>query len=253
MWHTRKKSVRKISVSAKDFYWHRPLYVHTRGGALIKLLGFQTGPAFSRQEDSIMRLANLKRAIAIVTLVASILVVGAWMAQDSKGSAGQSQPATPADGHTIHVTAPHVVAGKVMGPYHHYCKVLSPEPVIECLCYRSSDSGARLEQVEYIIAKSITRTGAVSLADWNKNWHDHKQEIATGRVQVHDLPPDKAKEVADLVSTTDGIIFHVWSHDDKVPSANVVIAQSVGHVNLTQAEFRQSAQGSSAAKATGRQ
>jgi len=49
-------------------------------------------------------------------------------------------------------------------------------------------------------------------------WHDHEQEIATGRAQVHDLPPDKAKEVAELVATTDGIIFHLWSHDDKVPS-----------------------------------
>jgi hypothetical protein len=200
-----------------------------------------------------MQLAKLKRAIAMVTLVVGILVVGAWMLQDSKEAAGSSQPATPADGHTIHVTAPHVVAGKVMGPYHHYCKVLSPEPVIECLCYGSSDPGARLEQVEYIIAKSITRTGALSLADWNKNWHDHKQEIATGRVQVHDLPPDKAKEVADLVSTTDGIIFHVWSHDDKVPSANVVIAQSLGHVNLTQAEFRQNGQETTPAKASGKQ
>jgi hypothetical protein len=150
--------------------------------------------------------------------------------------------ATPADGHTVHVTAPHVVAGKVMGPYHHYCKVLSPEPVIECLCYLSSDPNARLEQVEYIFAKSITRTGAVTLANWNKNWHDHKQEIATGRVQVLDLPPDKAKEVADLVSTTDGIIFHLWSHDAKVPSGNVVIAQSVGHVNLTAAELKKGAE-----------
>jgi hypothetical protein len=102
---------------------------------------------------------------------------------------------SPADGHTIHVTAPHVVAGKVMGPYHHYCKVLSPEPVIECLCY-------------------------------------------------------KAKEVADLVATTDGIIFHLWSHDDKVPSGRVIIAQSVGHVNLTQAELKKGAQKSVAAKAS---
>src|SRR5215471_12561697 len=160
---------------------------------------------------------------------------------------------TPAEGHTVHVIAPHVVGGKVMGPYHHYCKVLSPEPVIECLCYSSDDPAARLEQVEYIIAKSITRTGAVSLEDWNKNWHDHKQEIATGRVQVQDLPPDKAREVADLVSTTDGIIFHVWSHDDKVPSGGVIVAQSVGHVNLTQAEFVQGAQGTAAAKASGKQ
>ena len=159
---------------------------------------------------------------------------------------------SPADGHTIHVIAPHVVAGKVMGPYHHYCKVLSPEPVIECLCYSSNDPGARLEQVEYIIAKSITRTGAVSLAAWNKNWHDHQQEIATGRVQVLDMPPDKAKEVADLVSTTDGIIFHLWSHDDKVPSGAVMIAQSVGHKNLTQDELKKGAQKNAAAKVSGK-
>jgi hypothetical protein len=156
-------------------------------------------------------------------------------------------PTSPADGHTVHVTAPHVVAGKVMGPYHHYCKVLSPEPVIECLCYTSSDPGARLEQVEYIMAKSITRTGAVSLADWNKNWHDHKQEIATGRVPVLDMSPEKAKEVADLVSTTDGIIFHLWSHDDRVPSGNVIVAQSVGHVDLTESQLRKSAEESAAA------
>jgi hypothetical protein len=179
--------------------------------------------------------------------VFSAVIIGAI---STDGQVGNTT--SPADGHTIHVTAPHVVAGKVMGPYHHYCKVLSPEPVIECLCYSSSDPGARLEQVEYIIAKSITRTGAVSLPAWNKNWHDHKQEIATGRVQVLDMPPDKAKEVADLVATTDGIIFHLWSHEDKVPSSRVIIAQSVGHVNLTQAELKKGAEKSAAAKTSGK-
>ena len=176
--------------------------------------------------------------------VFSVIIAAAVPAVGQVGN-----PTSPPDGHTIHVTAPHVVAGKVMGPYHHYCKVLSPEPVIECLCYSSSDPGARLEQVEYIIAKSITRTGAVSRVAWNKNWHDHKQEIATGRVQVLDMPPDKAKEVADLVATTDGIIFHLWSHDDKVPSGSVIVAQSVGHINLTQAELEKGAQKSAAANA----
>jgi Protein of unknown function (DUF1264) len=113
-------------------------------------------------------------------------------------------PATPADGHTIHVRGPHVVNGKVMRPYDHYCKVLSPEPVIECLIYRSTDPGARLEQIEYIIAKSITRDGSITLADWNKYWHDHKQEISTGRVTVLDLPAEQAQKVAELISTTDG-------------------------------------------------
>lgn len=154
------------------------------------------------------------------------------------GLQAQAHKATPADGHNIHVTAPHVVAGKVMGPYHHYCKVISPEPVIECLIYDSADSTARLQQIEYIVAKSITRSGAVSLAAWNKNWHDHKQEIATGRVQVLDMPADQAKQVADLVATTDGIIFHLWGHDQKVPSGNVIIGQSVGHVNLTKAQLK---------------
>ena len=149
----------------------------------------------------------------------------------------QAKPATPADGHTVHVLAPHLVAGKVMGPFHHYCKVISPEPVIECLIYDSADSTARLSQIEYIVAKSITRS-AVSLAAWNKNWHDHKTEIATGRVQVLDLPPDQAKQVADLVATTDGIIFQLWTKDQKVPTGTVIIPQAVGHVNLTMAQFK---------------
>jgi hypothetical protein len=169
-------------------------------------------------------------------------VLGALILAAAPAAAQEAGKApTPADGYTVHVTAPHVVAGTVMGPYHHYCKVLSPEPVIQCLVYASSEANARLEQVEYIVAKSITRTGAVKLADWNRNWHDHKQEIATGRVQVLDLPPDKAKEVADLVATTDGIIFHLWSADDKVPGGKVIIAQSVGHVNLSSTEFQKGA------------
>src|SRR2546423_1866223 len=99
----------------------------------------------------------------------------------------------------------------------------------------------RRSKVEYIIAKSITRTGAVSLAAWNKNWHDHEQEIATGRVQVHDLAADKAKEVADLVATPDGNIFHLWAHDDKDPNGRVMNAQSVGHGKLTQSALEKGA------------
>lgn len=140
---------------------------------------------------------------------------------------------TPAAGHTIHVLAPHVVEGQIAGPFHHYCKTVSPEPIIECLIYESTDSLAPLSEIEYIVAKTVTRTGLVSLADWNKNWHDHAQEIATGRVQVLDLPPEKAKEVADAVAQTDGIIFHLWPHGSKVPTGKVSIAQSVGHLNIT--------------------
>jgi hypothetical protein len=65
--------------------------------------------------------------------------------------------ATPADGHVIHVTAPHLIDGKVRGPFHHYCKIVSPEPFIECLLYETEDTNAKLIGVEYIVAKTVTR------------------------------------------------------------------------------------------------
>jgi hypothetical protein len=95
---------------------------------------------------------------------------------------------------------------------------------------------ASLVEVEYIVAKTVTRTNVISLADWNKNWHDHQQEIATGRVQVLDVPDSVAAQVAGIVAKTDGIIFHLWHEGAKVPTGKVVIGQSVGHVNITQAE-----------------
>jgi hypothetical protein len=150
----------------------------------------------------------------------------------------QAKNPTPADGYTVHVSAPHEVNGKVMGPFHHYCKVMKPDPVIVCLIYDSTDANAMLTQVEYIIAKKLTRPG-VSLENWNTYWHDHAQEIATGRVQVHDLPPDKAKEVADLVATTDGIIFAIDMNGD-LPTGHVTHAQSVGRKSLSRAEYEKS-------------
>ena len=144
--------------------------------------------------------------------------------------------AGPADGYTVHVSAPHVVNGKTMGPYHHYCKVMSNDPKIVCLIYDSTDPNAMLSQVEWIYAKKLTRAG-VSRGTWNKNWHDHTLEIATGRVQVHDLPPDKAKEVADLVSTTDGQIYN-FEMVDGIPTGKMTIAQSVGHKPLSAAEYK---------------
>src|SRR3981081_4835709 len=118
----------------------------------------------------------------------------------------QAAKASPAEGYTVHVLAPHLVDGKQMGPYHHYCKVLAPDPQIQCLIYDSTEPNANLVQVEWIYAKKLTRS-QVPLQEWNKDWHDHKIEIAGGRVQVLDLPPDKAKEVADLVATTDGMSY----------------------------------------------
>ena len=80
-----------------------------------------------------MQFLRRKSGMAFLGLGGSLLVFGAWVVQDSKPSTGSSNSATPADGHSIHVTAPHVVAGQVMGPYHHYRKVLSPELLVPAL------------------------------------------------------------------------------------------------------------------------
>ena len=150
-----------------------------------------------------------------------------------------TRPPTPADGFVIHVSAPHMIQGREMGPVHHYCKPIAPDPIIQCLLYDTADPNAPLTGVEYIIAKKITRS-IVTLGTWNQNFHDHTVEIATGRVQVLDMPAADAKKVADLVATTDGIIFHLWPMGDQVPTGAVEIGQSVGHRPMTAEAYMRS-------------
>lgn len=152
-------------------------------------------------------------------------------------AAAQAQtPASPTAGFDIHVTAPHVVDGEVHGPFHHFCKVISPEPIIQCLIFESMEANAPLSQIEYMVAKSITRK-TIERDDWNEDWHDHAIEIASGRVQIHDMPEDKAAEVAAAASTTDGLIFHLWPYGSPIPTGEVSIAQAVGHEPMGEDEF----------------
>jgi hypothetical protein len=90
-----------------------------------------------------------------------------------------------------------------------------------------------MKQVEYFVAKDVAR-GNVSLATWNKFYHDHAVEIASGRVQVLDRSPEETKKIADAAAQTDGIIFHLWWPDDaKTPSGVVMHPQAVGHTPRT--------------------
>ncbi|HUP01367.1 MAG TPA: DUF1264 domain-containing protein [Gemmatimonadota bacterium] len=174
----------------------------------------------------------------IITAAAGLLLCVPLHAQEPAPAAGPS----PAAGYDIHVTAPHVVEGEERGPFHHYCKPISPEPVIQCLIFESTEPGAPLTQIEYMVAKSLTRS-AISRDDWNDDWHDHAVEIAGGRVQVHDLPEAEAAQVAELAATTDGVIFHLWPHGSSIPTGEVSIAQAVGHVELSEEEYAASAAG----------
>ena len=158
---------------------------------------------------------------------------------DVDGSTGQETAAvdpTPAEGFDIHVMAPHVVHGKVMGPYHHYCKVISPEPVIQCILFESTGADAPMTEVEYIVAKSLTRN-LIDREQWNEAWHDHAIEIASGRVQVIGMSDEDAQGVVDVVKKTDGLIFHMWPPGSDIPTGDVSIAQAVSHVALSAEEW----------------
>src|SRR2546427_10143653 len=92
-------------------------------------------------------------------------------------AAPEAKP-TPGDGYTIHVTAAHLIDGKVRWPFHHYCKVVAPDPFIQCLLFETNDPNAKLVGIEYIVAKPLTRNREVVPASiWKKVWHDHAEEI----------------------------------------------------------------------------
>ncbi len=154
------------------------------------------------------------------------------MATAPLGAQEAAAPASPAEGFGVHVTAPHVVNGEVMGPFHHYCKPISPEPIIQCILFENTDAGAPMVEVEYIVAKSLTRE-LISREQWNEVWHDHAVEIASGRVQIHDMPEEEATRLAELVATTDGLIFHLWPDGSRIPTGDSSIAQAVSHVPLS--------------------
>jgi hypothetical protein len=150
------------------------------------------------------------------------------------GTAAYAEPpAGPASGFDIHLMAPHVVEGVVMGPFHHYCKLAQEQPLIlECLLYMSPEPSARLMGVEYFIDKQLTRPN-LRLDVWNQYYHDHAIEIASGRVAVLDRPEAEAKALAEAAAGTDGIIWKLWMHHLPVPDGRAIPAQSVGHRHRT--------------------
>jgi hypothetical protein len=141
---------------------------------------------------------------------------------------GDRVQANPLSGYTIHVTAPHVMDGEIVGPFHHFCKPIN-KVIIQCILFDSDEPNARMTEVEYMVSKDVVWAG---IPKWShlKNWHDHDQEIKTGRVAiVNPTDPKEQKGLAEYVAKTDGIIFHLWPKGAPFPDGTVSIAQSVGH------------------------
>jgi hypothetical protein len=154
----------------------------------------------------------------------------------SAPSLAEVKEKSPAEGYNIHLVVPHRHEdGTVHGPYHHYCKQITPK-IMQCLIFLSTDPNAELVEIEYFIDKKLVRTN-VTLEQWNKHYHDHTEEIATGRVQVLDVSPRRAKEIADAASKTDGIIFHLWPDGAKVPNGDVMFPTSISHKPVKKLEI----------------
>lgn len=184
----------------------------------------------------------LRKSFAFGLFGVCLLALGYFAGQVTVPAASAAPPATPAEGYSVHVSAPHVVDGHTMGPYHHYCKVMTSDPQMVCLIYESTEPNAPLVQIEWMIAKKLTRPN-ISRKVWNKNWHDHLVEINSGRVKVHDLPPAEAAKVAELAKTTDGTIYHFYTEkaSSMMPTGKMTVAQAVGHVSLSKKDYDASA------------
>jgi len=163
---------------------------------------------------------------------ACLVVVAVSMLASWAVAAGADKTG-PADGYTIHVLAPHQMEdGTVGGPFHHYCKPVQKGTIFQCLLFRTADPEAELVGIEYFVDKALARKN-VPLIQWNRHFHDHEIEIASGRVQVLDVSQEEAKIIARKATGTDGIIFELWQEGAPVPDGKVTFPTSVGHVFRT--------------------
>ena len=163
----------------------------------------------------------------ISAFISGVMLSGASLLGGMPGMAVSAEPSSPATGYDIHVQAPHMMPdGTPGGPYHHYCKGIS-DKILQCLLFESTDPKAALVGIEYFVAKDLSRK--LSPIQWHRYFQDHKVEIETGRVQVLDMPEDKAKAVAEAASKTDGVIYHLWQKGLEFPDGSVSFPQSLGH------------------------
>lgn len=164
----------------------------------------------------------MRRSIRLLIVMGGL----SFLAMGCMTTPAMSEGMSPAHGY-VHVQAPHLMEdGTVGGPFHHYCKGIT-DKILQCLLFESTDHSAPLVAIEYFVAKDLSRK--LPLMQWHRFFHDHKVEIATGRVQVLE-PADKAQEIAEAASKTDGVIYHLWQKGQEFPDGTVTYPQSLGHI-----------------------
>ena len=162
--------------------------------------------------------------------IRTLAVMGAFslLAMGCMSTPAMSNGPGPAQGYDIHVQAPHMMPdGTPGGPFHHYCKGIN-DKILQCLLFETTEANAPLVAIEYFVAKDLSRK--LPLIQWHRFFHDHKVEIATGRVQILGIDdPEKVKAIADAAAKTDGVIYHLWQKGQEVPDGTVTFPQALGH------------------------
>jgi hypothetical protein len=171
----------------------------------------------------------MQRSIRSVVFIGALNFLAMGCMTTPAMSEGGAPAPGPAQGYDIHVQAPHLMPdGTPGGPYHHYCKGIN-DKILQCLLFETTEANAPLVAIEYFVAKELSRT--LPLIQWHRFFHDHKQEIATGRVQILDIDdPEKVKAIAEAAAKTDGVIYHLWQKGKDFPDGTVTFPQSLGHI-----------------------
>ena len=161
------------------------------------------------------------RSVGFVSVAIVVMIGGMSVPAISAGPG-------PADGYELHVQAPHLMAnGEIGGPFHHYCKEIPAKKIFQCLLFETTDANAPLVAVEYFVAKSVSRK--LPLIQWHRYFHDHQEEIDTGRLYILDVEDkNKIKAIAEAAGKTDGVIYHLWQKGQDFPDGTVTFPQSIG-------------------------
>lgn len=130
-------------------------------------------------------MTHFYRILGLRSVLTVVMVGGMSVPAMSAGSG-------PADGYDLHVQAPHLMHnGEIGGPFHHFCKGIS-DTVFQCLLFETTDANAPLVAVEYFVAKKASRT--LPLIQWHRYFHDHQEEIDTGRLFILDVDDENKKK-----------------------------------------------------------
>jgi Protein of unknown function (DUF1264) len=97
----------------------------------------------------------------------------------------------------------------------HYCQAL-PSGVIQCAIFDGTTKNSRLIGVEHIIIDQAYQ----GLPEKEKAfWHPHDGEVDSAMLALPGMPPDKAKELSQMIRSTHGKTWHVWNSDsDDLPT-----------------------------------